>query len=592
MEQLSSRLALGVPAAALMLMVIPGCEIIRPHTTRLLGEARVSAPDVRPPELTLPDEPRTQLGPHEHLEQLVNAEARHRFPLELVQEWADRPLPDWQEEGKVQAPRVLLAKLILGVDIPEVNEYIQAAEPWSAIGSTWSLRPRGDYDFSLPPLTAILYLFGEDSERLYPETRDHLLEVLLNQEGDQFQTTVPGSMGLVTETENHILMTEGPRYLKNQWLAERGSEDPVHDNKQNGMEEKLVSFLEEMHEAGPFEYNSYPYLGYTVMAVALLEAFAEQPVADAARTFLDGINWEYALGSSHLRRYAPYRRQSRRRDIADLHQHPHTSVMASWMAWREFNDPATKTALDRVAELDTNRHHAFFAAIMPYRLPEPTAEFVDTGSGDAFVRIARGPGVSPEIYSRGKGYMISAGGTGDGRDGQIVPRPTTVMLNDGARDLDDVVHIVPAKEDYRQWNNTGVAPGVAVGRGRLHVPGEWDPAAQAGEWYVYERGDVFVAAVELDGVAVIQVLDRADAVEKCTTETEGRRQEIAACIAVTLARKNSESPPAGGRVVMLDGTEVQYDVDAPLDTWVIAAVDGVEQERSFARWPRNTGTLP
>lgn len=583
MEKLSSLVFMA-------LMVIPGCEIIRPHTTRLLGEARVRAPEVRPPQLELPVEPRRRPGASEHLSQLGEAGATHSFPQALVREWAGRPLPDWQEEGKVQAPRVLLAKLILGVDIADVNAYIRAAEPWSGIGSTWGLRPNGDYDFSLPPLTAILYLFGEQPDRLYPETRDHLLEVLLTEEGGRFRTTVPGSMGLVTETENHVLMTEGSRYLKNQWLFAHGSEARSHDNSRNGMEEKLVSFLDDIREAGAFEYNSYPYLGYTVMATLLLEAFAEKPVADAARAVLDNMNWEYALGSFRLRRYAPYRRQSRRRGITDLHDHPHTSVMASWMSWSELEDGATEAALDRVAKLESNRHHAFFAAIMPYRLPAPLAEFVDSGGAQGLVRIGRGPGVSPEIYSRGRGYLISAGGTGNGSDGEIVPRPTVVLLDDGARELEDVLHIVPAEEDYRRWNNSGVSEGLAVGRGGIHVPPAWEPATHSGGWRVYDREEVLIATSELDGVAVIVALDREDAVAYFAAQQDSDHGNMAQGVAEALARRNGGSAITDGSVVTLDGTEVRFEVDAPLDTWVIAEYDGAEQERSFARWPRNTGS--
>ena len=589
MKRITGVLAFGLPVTALLILSVPGCSVVRPYTTRLLGEARVTAPDVPAPQLDLPAEPRRSPGAAEHLEQLVNSEAKHEFPYALLREWAAHPLPDWQEEGKVRAPRILLAKLILEVDVPEVNEYIQAVEPWSGIGSTWWLRSSGDYDFSLPPLTAILYLFGDSPDLLYPETREHLLHGLLNQEGDDFQTTVPGSMRLVTETENHILMTEGPRYLKNQWLAAHGSQDPAHDNRKNGMQDKLVAFLDEMHEAGPFEYNSYPYLGYTVMATLLLEAFAEPPVADAARTFLDGVNWEYALGSSRLRRYAPYRRQSRHRGITDLHDHPHTSVMAVWMAWNDFEESATETALDRVAELETSRHHAFFAAIMPYRLPEPVSGFVDSAHGTGDVRLARGPGVSPEVYSRGTGYLISAGGTGDGRDRQIVPRKTILLLDDGARDLEEVIHIVPDEEDYRRWNNTGVVDGLAVGSGSVHVPRMWEPAAGAGPWSVYDREDVFIASAQVDGIAMFLAVDRAEAAALCSVEPEG--PGIAECIATELSRQNSESQIADGRVVLLDGTEVQFDVAAAVDTWVIAGVDGVEKERAFARWPRNAGTL-
>lgn len=255
----------------------------------------------------------------------------------------------WRLPG---VPRIVLGKLTVGKDVDDVNTYLRAATPWAGIGSTWGLRPNGDYDFSLPPLTAILYLFGDRPDLLYPETPDHLLGVLLNQEGEGFRVTVPGSLHLVQETENHILMTEGSRYLKNQWLREHGSAEPHYDNRLNGLESRLVSSIGELELAGPYEFNSNPYAEYALM---------------------------------------------------DLTNHPHNAMMRVW----------ADLGADRVEiPVENNTHQALYAAFMPYRL---TAEHLAVPlpvNRRYYVRIGRGPEASPEIYSAGNGYLHSAGGTG------------------------------------------------------------------------------------------------------------------------------------------------------------------------------------
>ncbi len=49
------------------------------------------------------------------------------------------------------------------------------------------------------------------------------------------------------DTENHLLMTEGARYLKNRWLALHGSTDPRHDNDANGMERWMLALLRSLN---------------------------------------------------------------------------------------------------------------------------------------------------------------------------------------------------------------------------------------------------------------------------------------------------------------------------------------------------------
>ena len=581
----------SVAAAVIGLGLLAGwllssCAVLRPFTTEALGAARTKATLLEAGDMAVPEGDRATPGDPGAATGIVG---------DLIRSWAEGPLPNWQEEGKVTAPRVLLAKLAVGIDLGEVNSYVQAAEPWANIGSTWELRENGDYDFSLPGLTAILYLYGDDEERLYPETRRHLLEELLTEDGGFFRTTVPGSMGLVTETENHILMTEGSAYLKNQWLADRGDDSRRYDNRANGMEEKLLTFLEEMELAGSYEFNSHPYAGYTVMALTTLEAFAHEPVAGAARRVLDRMNYQYALGSLGLRRYAPFRRQPRRADRTDLRDHPHTAMMQVWLA------QALEEARPGAAEvIDMNDHHAVYAALMPYRLPGDVVATATQAVRGHSVRIGRGPGASPELYTAGAdgpvseaatGYLLSAGGTGRPEGSLIVARPITLFLEDrllstAEADATDVSGLfrLGGAGDYHEWNNTGVIPDFAVGRPPLEVPAAYRDRvlAEDGVWLVYQGpGELLIAGADTGNSAALYI--------STVTRAGGEDATPAAAAAELRAALETGSPgPAldAGSVTLPDGRTVDFDLAANADTWVIEEVDGEPRARDLTGWPR------
>ncbi len=235
---------------------------------------------------------------------------RLRSPLtdSLISSWAERDFADWQAEGKVNMPRVLAAKLKSGRDIPAVNEYLLAARVRGTVGSTGPFHPDGDYDFTLAGLCLILYAFGDSPELLYPETVDHIVQVLMTEDGGNPRVLTPKVLGLpLRDTENHILMTEGSRYLKNRWLRLHGDTNPRFDNRSNGLSSFLLEYLSHMERAGFHEYNSRPYIGYTLTALLNLQSFAEEPVRAAAQRILDRANWEYALGSLQFRRFPPFR---------------------------------------------------------------------------------------------------------------------------------------------------------------------------------------------------------------------------------------------------------------------------------------------
>jgi hypothetical protein len=560
-------------------MTMTGCSVFRPLTTDALGAARTNATLLEWGNLDVPATPRPKATSPGGQGGAVGA---------LIQSWADEDLPPWQEEGKVTAPRVALAKLATGTEIPEVNDYLQRATPWANIGSTWGLRPNGDYDFSLPPLTAILYLYGDNGDTLYPETRDHLLSVLLNQDGGGFSTTVPGSLGLVTETENHILMTEGSRYLKNQWLRRNGDDRRRYNNSANGMEEKLIDFIDEMNQAGPYEFNSTPYQGYTAMALLTLEAFADEAVAAPARRLLDRMNFEYALGSHSLRRYAPFRRQPKRADRRDLANHPHTAMMAVWTA-QTLGSEAEGTDV----ALGENRHHAVYAALMPYRLPEPIAARTATVDRRHFARIGRGPEASPEIYSAGPGYLLSAGGTGRPEGSLLVARPTVLFLDDAADNFTELFALGGAG-DRHGWNNTGVLADFAVGTSPLQVPEDYQAAAEGETWKVYAApasvgtsgsapaGTLLVAAGDTGATAAIFV------------SPMNAGENTAAAASELLAALDAGSPAGAldsGTARLPDGRSVDFDLAADADTWVITAIDGSDTERGLTQWSRLQGSI-
>ncbi|MGC9521574.1 MAG: hypothetical protein ACP5HG_06795 [Anaerolineae bacterium] len=487
---------------------------------------------------------------------------------DLLEGWAAQPLPDWQEEGKVTAPRVLLAKLALNRDLDAANAYLQAQVPWGRSGSTWELHPEGDYDFTLAGLTVMLWLFGDDPEVLYPATRTHLLETLLVEEGDNFRVSVPRSLGLVRDTENHLLMTEGSRYLKNRWLWLHGSTAPRHDNDGNGMEARLLDLLGELQTAGLYEFNSIPYMGYTLTALMNLEAFGSDAVRAAAGEVLDRANWAYALGSLDFRRFAPFRRQMRRADLTGLDADPHTALIRAWMSYHP-------DAVD-IPAITEGRHHALWAALLPYRLPDETARWILAKPSRYFVRFGHGPRSSPELYAGGPGYLLSAGGVHRGPRSMVVARPITLMLDDGAHDLSEVLHMAGPGEDFTRWNNTGVHRDFAVAAGPVRMPASWRPVTSDAIWDVYAPIEGIAVAVHSRPELGVVAIFRSDNVEH---------------VLMAVSTANPDAEALVRTFQWPGGPTLTYDVQAPRNRWVITAVNGDPVDRAFDAWAQIDGEI-
>ncbi len=107
----------------------------------------------------------------------------------------------------------------------------------------------GDYDFTLRGLIPIVYQFKDKPWILSPAAYKRLVDVILDQKGDQPLTEFSlGICGEHGETENHILMTESSRYLTNQLylqeLQASGKYDWHYDNARNGMTTWMLNHLQ------------------------------------------------------------------------------------------------------------------------------------------------------------------------------------------------------------------------------------------------------------------------------------------------------------------------------------------------------------
>ena len=448
----------------------------------------------------------------------------------LVLHWAEQELIRPEKKGQRGPERILLAKLVAGEDIELVNEYLLESVPWGNSGTSGALNPKGDYDFTTVILAAILHRFGDDSTLLWDTTEEHIARNLLIEEGGKPHTKTPRTMHIMKDTENHILMTNISKYLKNQWMFSHGEIDSKYDNSANGMERFLLDNLDELHITGQYEFNSKPYEGYTISALLILHSYADSEVLKKkSQEVLDSWAWEYMQTSSDFRKSAPFRRRMARFKSTSLTDNASTSIMKAWYLEhlkRRFE----------VNEVQHNHHQALSALLYDYR---PPAEIWTKDVAERLLLIGHGKGSCLEIHSRGNGFLLSAGGFQRGEASQIVTRPIVLMLDDGITDLRECFHI--------------------------NGKGKWQTVDSLGNWKLYQP---------IEGVSVVTY---------CTQEfgliyIPNQRIKLS-----TLAQLNPD--PTNGVFKTLNKS-IEFDVKSPKGKWVISAVNGEDLNRKTDSWKR------
>ena len=483
----------------------------------------------------------------------------------IVLDWAAKtPDEDWKKRGKTDIPRILLAKLAMREDIEAVNQYLSKLEPWGKSGTNWLMNPNGDYDFSEIVLVNILYLFGQDTAILYPESEKRLLNVLLTEKKPKPFPKTPNSLCLLRETENHILMKETVRYLRRAWIFKKSLYQSRREEKQLiFLENWMIHHLKELKAYGLWEYNSIPYLAYTIVPLLTLEAHApELKIRLLAGEILDKLNYFYALGSLDFKRVVPFRRQLTKFGWSELSADPHSSLMKSWYYAQKGFAVSSHLSPHRT-------HQSLLALLLNYRLPDSVIEILDNGADEEnYTRIGHGWQSSPEFHWKCKNALFSGGGVQRGKISQLVPRPIVLMLRDSASSIESCFHIKGGKK-ARELNNTGIFKALAIGQGPVSIPQKAKALQVKGNWSLYSvdnTKDFLIVYSSMNFGLLYYAYNPALSSE---------------IIFENIVKLNTD--PAN-LFIYPNGDKVTYNVKAPKNKWVIKSFNRKEMQRKFDYW--------
>jgi hypothetical protein len=119
------------------------------------------------------------------------------------------------------------------------------------------------------------------------------------------------TFGRIPETENHRMMIETSRYLTNQIIIDHLSADDGEEfaENQKAIKTWLLNDFKTFLTSDFREYNARPYQRYSVIALLNIIDFAEDADLQRAATMvLDYDTAKFAVGSFQGRRLVPYRR--------------------------------------------------------------------------------------------------------------------------------------------------------------------------------------------------------------------------------------------------------------------------------------------
>lgn len=373
----------------------------------------------------------------------------------------------------------------------------------------------GDYDMRLVDYVAIYHVYGN---KLSTPARDHLVDTLLSERGGEDERTeylyLSGLPTPIPETENHIWSTEVSRYLTNNILHDRKSNEE-YDNDKNGMTKWVLAGLQQFLTDDFYELNSRPYAAISYHALQTLANFAAVgagnctqlvdpnvpaqssrcDVRRAARSVLDYVNARFALSSSELRRAVPFRRKPEFRSYPRLLTNGGDDM--SWRLWA-YTGGSDFVREERNSLLMESADGYILSALRgSYRPPLIITDLMRSAGfpGDTDVQRFRSrarDSSTAEAYYRTLDYLISAGGRFEDGKGLVSDwfsgeenawaLPTTLMPRKHGDDIRDFVRIAGSTDPWER-HNLCVGPGFACGMNPI-VPAGLPSACQktVGNW--------------------------------------------------------------------------------------------------------------
>jgi hypothetical protein len=318
------------------------------------------------------------------------------------------------------------------------------------------------------------------------------------------------SYGRIPETENHMLMIESSRYLKNQVLIEYYHEHGMaadaaeFEGHQAKLRAWLLERMQDVMEEEFEEYNSRPYQRYSLSALMNLHDYAEDPAMSlrvASQMVLDRQLAKYVVSSSQGRRYAPFRRQLDRLQkthdkleddanpdfdhhgghVSDLTDSDFPASMAQLYFGSQEQLVDGKVNVDSLGNL-------VHPAVTTYRPPgmlldlatSPGGGLGADGTDGIWQHTFRHDGF--ERYARGRHFLLSAGGMDTGFANQLeilgVPFPTAGRAEDRGAAFPTTLVIDGAKQTPQ-----GRVPRDQL-QALLRIHGE---KVERGDFYTYDQ---------------------------------------------------------------------------------------------------------
>ena len=244
-----------------------------------------------------------------------------------------------------------------------------------------------------------------------------------------------GALGIVAflripETENHLMQINSAKYLINQLviteLTQKGEDQHGLPTDHAATREWLLRKMQTMLKQDFVEYNAIPYQRFTLGAIMNLRDFARDAnVRDGAQLVLDYYLAKYAVGSSELRRYSPFRRRGEvvrcyvednlnqcdnepKRSVFDLASGANHAVgIMQFFVGPSRSLPADKNGTRFVTPNAT--YDMLFSASSRFRPHGLIVEFALNKSAPYLERIRLLDG-GAEVYSSSRAALISAGG--------------------------------------------------------------------------------------------------------------------------------------------------------------------------------------
>jgi hypothetical protein len=199
----------------------------------------------------------------------------------------------------------------------------------------------------------------------------------------------------------------------------------------------------------------------------------------------------------------------------------------------------------------------------------------DKGPG-YFVKLGHGADGSPEIYSAGRHFLLSAGGVHRDERSILVARPITLLGDYEGDSLDSLFSLAGPGDNFRTWNDTGVFKNFACAAGPVHVPANLRAVAENQQWKIYAPSPGLLLAVHsAPDAGVLAVFETADP----------------SALLAAVSAANLDADRLRTSFQFPGGLRLTYDLFSPHDRWVMISAGGALLDRDFDRWPLIAGQM-